>query len=82
MENLSSGDLKRISKMNSQYDNKSIKIGDKHSNKVQLSIFTEGMAVTDDIKRFFKLFDSDKNGTIGKGEAAVLKKGFVRICSI
>ena len=52
MENLSSGDLKRISKMNSQYDNKSIKIGDKHSNKVQLSIFTEGMAVTDDIKDF------------------------------
>lgn len=74
MENLSSGDLKRISKMNSQYDNKSIKIGDKHSNKVQLSIFTEGMAVTDDIKDFLNFFDSDKNGTIGKGEAAVLKK--------
>ncbi len=40
------------------------------------------MAVTDDIKDFLNFFDSDKNGTIGKGEAAVLKKGFVRICSI
>lgn len=74
MENLSSSDMKRISKLNSQYDGKSIKIGNKHSNKVPLSIFTEGMAVTDDIKDFLNFFDADKNGTIGKSEAAVLKK--------
>lgn len=74
MENLSSGDIKRISKLNSKYDGKSIKIGDKHSNKISLSIFTEGMAVTSDIKDFLNFFDTDKNGTIGKAEAAVLKK--------
>ena len=56
-------DVSKVSQLNAQYDNKTVKIEDNKGqvHEVKLSIFQEGMAVTNDTKDVTAVFNANKS---------------------
>lgn len=68
----------RIRNMQSQYGNKTVKIGTgKDAQKINTSVFSNGVSITSDIEAFLTRFDSNKDGKIDEKEAVVLQKVLV-----
>ena len=69
-------DVSKVSQLNAQYDNKTVKIEDNKGqvHEVKLSIFQEGMAVTNDTKDVTAVFNANKDARLNAEEVAALKK--------
>lgn len=69
-------DIDRINQLNQQYDKKTVKVEDNNGvkQKVKLSVFQEGMAVSPDVKEVGSMFDIHKDGKLDNEEVAILKK--------
>ncbi len=68
----------QIRQLQAQYGNKNIKIGTgKDAQKINTSVFSNGVSITSDVKAFLERYDSNKDGKLDEKEAVVLQKVLV-----